>query len=637
MQWSIEYEIAALVTSVLLLLNLRSMRVLPMRSGKLFVNLLFLSLAVIVSDIAATGMDMLVRGKYLGLQMTLNTIYFAFMLLFFFSMRMYCSAVACEWEDRYYRTRVYSVIVYMCMNAVLVANFFTGILFDVTKYGYMRGWGYYYFIFPYIAVEICAGLIQIINARRYMPRRVRYSMFAGHAIMILVSYYQVYIEPGRLLMSAGISISLVIIYLSMVNSENDNELKTDTYNTKGFRRYMTERILKGDAFTAFFMQIEGYSSILSVFGRSKTDILLREIGRDLIRREKLTFYLHTGLFAVVETNEDHYEQTKEYIDTVLHKDRLIDGEKADLSFRTETVTDECGFDYSAEMLTVACDSIRAKNYDKKPYDLITKTDVEESEQKNKLNRALYRALKNDGVRVFYQPIYDNYSDQIHSAEALARIYDKDMGLIFPDDFIPVFERDGTILKFGKIIFENVCRFIRDNDMDALGLEYIEVNLSPMQCMQRSLPDDLIQIADRYHVDMKYLNFEITETASLSAERLIHLMSTLIGRGASFSVDDFGTGYSNIIRVTNLPFKIIKIDKSILWDYFRTKDEMVPRIYDMMHSKGFAMVTEGVETEDMHYWLKNEAKCQYEQGYLYSKPVDEQSFIEYLRQHQKILA
>jgi EAL domain-containing protein (putative c-di-GMP-specific phosphodiesterase class I) len=113
--------------------------------------------------------------------------------------------------------------------------------------------------------------------------------------------------------------------------------------------------------------------------------------------------------------------------------------------------------------------------------------------------------------------------------------------------------------------------------------------------------------------------------------LLQLMTPLIDRGATFSVDDFGTGYSNLIRVSTMPFRIIKIDKSILWDYFKNRDDMVPRIYDMMHHKGFDLVTEGVETMDMHIWLKNEARCKYEQGYLYSKPIDEQSFIAYLRE------
>lgn len=75
------------------------------------------------------------------------------------------------------------------------------------------------------------------------------------------------------------------------------------------------------------------------------------------------------------------------------------------------------------------------------------------------------------------------------------MYDREHGIIYPDDFIPVFEQDSTILKFGRIMFENVCRFIRDNDMNALGLDYIEVNLSPIQCMHPSLPDELITIED----------------------------------------------------------------------------------------------------------------------------------------------
>ena len=115
------------------------------------------------------------------------------------------------------------------------------------------------------------------------------------------------------------------------------------------------------------------------------------------------------------------------------------------------------------------------------------------------------------------------------------------------------------------------------------------------------------------------------------------MNPLIKRGAIFSVDDFGTGYSNLIRVTTMPFKIIKIDKSILWDYFKTRDELVPSIYEIMNNRGFDLVTEGVETEDMHIWLKNQARCKYEQGYYYSKPISEEEFIKYLQNHSDTAA
>lgn len=630
MQWSVEFDIVALVITVILLCNLRSLRILPMKSGRLFVNALFLQLFIIISDVAATAMDVLAKGRIIGLQVFLNTVYFALIALFFITVHSMMSAISYEKRGMYYHTRRSSVFFYMLMNACIIASLFNGIIFTVTPAdGYQRGWGYAYIVFPYIAIEQLLGVYEIFRGRKSITRRVRYSSYLAAFFVLFTSACQAYVVPGRLLMSGGTALGLVIQYLAFIDSDNDNEIKTGTYNAKGFRRYMTEKLLGNSSFRVYFIQIQGYDSVLSIFGRNRTDRLLWSLGRDFTRRHLMAFYLHAGLFAVVETNISKYDYVEESIREVIGKDRYLDGERAELTFRTEMVDDTCEFRDSAEMCSVVCDSIRKQNYDKSPFAMISKEDVDESQQKVSLNRALYRALKNGGVRVYYQPIYDNESDKVHSAEALARIYDEQMGLIYPDSFIPLFEKDGTILRFGKIIFENVCRFIRDNDMEKLGLEYIEVNLSPIQCLQPTLPEDLIAIADRYGVDMSFINFEITETASLSADRLMHLMTVLIDRGASFSVDDFGTGYSNIIRVSNLPFRIIKIDKSILWDYFRTRDEMVPRIYDMMHCKGFAMVTEGVETEDMHQWLRNEAGCRYEQGYLYSRPIDEKSFIEYL--------
>ncbi len=629
-----ELELAGLLLSIILLFNLKSVRILPMKSGKTFEILIYISIFVILSDFSLALLDHYARGRYNSTVVFLDTMFYIAVGFYFFFARIFCSSLAYEKMGKYFRPGIITYIPMLVYLSLVVLNLFTGIIFKVTQYGYQRSGYYDYIVFPYFAFEIILGTYKVYWSRKMMPRRLSYSIYASSFLTLFALFYQIYIDSRTFLISGGIAFALMVVYVAYIESDNDNEIKTGSYNAHGFKRYMTEQIQRGCHYREYFIQVEGYNALLSMLSREKIDNILGLIGRQLEKRNMNSFYLHSGLFAVVETDERKFDECIKNINTVIDGLGNYNREQIDISFRILTVSDDCGIEYSGEMLTVVNDVMDARDYDRKMFENISTDDVKASKKRQKLRRAIYRSLKTGGVKVYYQPIYDNHSEQIRSAEALARIYDKEMGIIYPDSFIPLFEQDGKILKLGKIVFENVCRFIRDNDMEALGLDYIEVNLSPVQCMQPSLPEELIEIADRYRVDLSYINFEITETANLTTERLLKLMTMLIEKGASFSVDDFGTGYSNIIRVSNLPFRIIKMDKSILWDYFKNKDEMVPRIYEIMRKRGFAMVTEGVETDEMHNWLKTEAKCQYEQGYLYSKPIDEKDFVEYLKQYRK---
>ena len=111
----------------------------------------------------------------------------------------------------------------------------------------------------------------------------------------------------------------------------------------------------------------------------------------------------------------------------------------------------------------------------------------------------------------YQPIYDIHAGRFRSAEALARIRDPQYGMVSPALFIPEAEKTGLIIPLGNLILESVYRFISGVDMQALGLDYVEINLSVAQCLQQDLPATVARLQDRYGVQPSQVNFEITET------------------------------------------------------------------------------------------------------------------------------
>ena len=264
--------------------------------------------------------------------------------------------------------------------------------------------------------------------------------------------------------------------------------------------------------------------------------------------------------------------------------------------------------------------------------------IAEYERRVLIERLIDKALGNKSFQVYYQPIWNFSTGKVQSAEALCRLIDEEYGMISPEEFIPVAEQNGTILEIGEFVFEEVCRFFQESRLKELGIEYVEVNLSVVQCMSRDLKDTFEAVLTRYGMDAKHINLEITESATAgNRKNLINTIENLGTLGFTFSLDDYGTGYSNIAYMYEMPFSIIKIDKSILWKAIDPKTGEGQRsavIYlentiRMLQDMNYSVLVEGVETLEQKMLLES-LECDYFQGYYFSKPVRGEVFADYLK-------
>ena len=220
---------------------------------------------------------------------------------------------------------------------------------------------------------------------------------------------------------------------------------------------------------------------------------------------------------------------------------------------------------------------------------------------------------------------------IISAEALIRLNDRVLGFVSPEEFIPISESNGKILEISEFVIDSVFRFVNENPLKDMGIEFIELNLSIMQCMDKKLTEKLQYYINKYGTDPKQINLEITETATnFDEERLRLQLAEIKKLGFSFSLDDYGTGYSNLVRVLEYPVDIIKLDKSIVWSAFQDRDNFVTlrNLVSMFHDVRRKIVAEGVESEEQMAAL-TELGCDFLQGYYYSKPVCEEEFLAFV--------
>ena len=255
-------------------------------------------------------------------------------------------------------------------------------------------------------------------------------------------------------------------------------------------------------------------------------------------------------------------------------------------------------------------------YNKERYDLMRDMDM-----------ILEKAFAENRFEVYYQPIYSIDSGKYNSAEALLRLNDDMYGYISPEIFIPAAEENGMIHKIGKFVLEEVCRFITGEKFKNLGLEYVEVNLSVIQCMSSELSEDVRAVMERYGVSNEQINLEITETAAAYAQTTImDNINSLTDYGIAFSLDDFGTGYSNMKRIASMPFAIVKLDKTFA--DIDTDDKMmkvVKNTISMVKDMNMKIVVEGVETEESLREFSN-LGVNYIQGYYFSRPLSQDKFI-----------
>ena len=249
---------------------------------------------------------------------------------------------------------------------------------------------------------------------------------------------------------------------------------------------------------------------------------------------------------------------------------------------------------------------------------------------NNIDEIIDTALEEDEIEVYYQPIINMKEKKFKSAEALVRLNSKKYGFINPVLFIPYAEKNGKISDIDTIVMKKVFKFISSDEYKNLGLDYIEINLSMVDCMDNTLADRIISLMKEYNIDSKSINLEITESYdSLNNEASKENIKKLEAYGINFSLDDYGTGYSNIERFSKFPIKIVKIDKSLVDLANEESMKLVLKnTFKLISELNRETVVEGVETEEQVVMFE-ELGCNYIQGFYYSKPLPLNDFISFI--------
>lgn len=248
-----------------------------------------------------------------------------------------------------------------------------------------------------------------------------------------------------------------------------------------------------------------------------------------------------------------------------------------------------------------------------------------------LNRMI--AQKSDaGLYMVYQPIFDLKTNRVCEFEALARISSPTLGLIPPLDFITIAERTKQILPIGDMIFRQALSFLKKmEDQGIIGIR-VSINVSVVQLNKRGFAGDFLDLIDEMGVSPRHVGIEITESVFSKEYRDINkIISRLKREGIQISIDDFGVGYSSFARESELNVDCLKIDKYFIDKLMLPNEDggVIGNIISIAHRLSHMSVAEGVEHEQQLQLLRSYG-CDKVQGYLISKPMNEDAVIELMR-------
>ncbi len=260
-----------------------------------------------------------------------------------------------------------------------------------------------------------------------------------------------------------------------------------------------------------------------------------------------------------------------------------------------------------------------------------------SKKRIRLEAELHRAVEREEFVVYYQPKANLQTGSIQSMEALVRWIHPEMGMVPPDNFIPIAEQTGLIEEISKLVLHSVCGQVWQWRQSGYADVQVAVNLSPAEFRTPDLAEQILKAIADAKLPTSAIEVEVTESLVLhNMDDAARILQSLSDAGVSIAMDDFGTGYSSMSYLKQFPLSKLKIDRSFIMDI--TKGAMDASLVSAMialgHSMGLKVVAEGVETLEELRFLQD-LRCNEAQGYYLSKPLPREAMTELLANAEDI--
>ena len=473
-------------------------------------------------------------------------------------------------------------------------------------------------------------------------------------------YYIYYFESGTITGSIKgattrsyiVCLFMILVLIAMMffiwlNLNESNELisklayrddVTGGYNFNYFRMKVGS-IFQSHKETPFVMlrfDIMNFRYINESYGHDKADIVLsatiKEFERIFDKRKELCVRINSDQFVALVANDMGYEERfMRYLKGI--------GDRAGENNIKYPIRLKMGVyqirkeDRDVDMMIDRANAAR-KSVDVTSNNLTaTYSDniVKDMRKVDAIESEMEKSLKKGEFRVFIQPKWDIVEDKIIGGEALVRWIKNDGSMVYPSDFIPVFETNGFIETLDFYMLEQLCIKFKElnSEPGKYNLVPISVNQSRILINNPDYVKNVEKVIKRYETDVSKIQLEITENLFFDQkEKMIEVINALKKQGFDMAMDDFGSGYSSLNILKDIPFDILKIDKDFFDEASISKASTIilQKILEMAHDLEIDVICEGVETAEQVEMLKGFG-CHAVQGYFYGKPMPCDEFVE----------
>jgi diguanylate cyclase len=634
--WCFEAElISALFLTVIWAYSHEKNRIPTLKNG-IFRGCMILTYSSIIIDILCAVLLMTaVSSKALPLLIG-TTLHYIVVPMNTALIQIYMLAVIREETGQSAKNYIrFSLVPFLAFFILILSNVVTGAVFMVTPAGVIILGPLFWLCYAIHYLYCLIMFLTLCRNRKIIPNDIRKVLFIIPALIVAFVLLQQMLSSMILSGIAAVSV-ILITYLYLQNKRIYEDQLTGLPNRSAYIRMIQFLIEKKRTMVVVVISLNDFRFINDKFGQSNGDLLLKSVANYIKGAVPLAGVYRCGgdEFAVI-FDKHRPESVGSYI--CILSDRFtrpwdIPGCTCHLGAAIGVAHCPATADSRRELISMLESAVdRAKASGSTQPVFCDRDIINRVRRKHHIKELLSVALKNDGFEIYYQPLYSIQDRRFFEAEALLRLKDEDGRFLSPEEFIPVAEETGLIVNIGYAVIDKVCQYIRFLLKCGIEIDTISVNLSVVQLMKPDIVPHLLQIIRGNGISPSRIVFEITESAlvtnfEVAAEKIRKLSEA----GIRFALDDFGTGYSNLTHVIDLPFHMIKIDKSLIWDSMTNQKcyILIRDITRTFKNMNLLVIAEGVETQEHDAFVRL-CGCDRIQGFLYARPMPVSQVSDYL--------
>lgn len=638
MNYIMEFEYTAVVIFFVVLFHYSRQRRMSTGINRIFVIYFVIGFLDVLLDLTSGWLLMSFDPAYKGLTEVLLDFYYVFQMIIPYIIFVYLQLLRDVKRSQRIRLLHILGIPVGLMTVLILSNPWTALFFQLSDSGkYIRGPLFMLMYFTAVFYMVCT-VIGLIRHRKDLTSRKCAVMIQLLLFLILSVGVQIMI-PQLLLTGFGIGLGILVMYLNINNPAEYTDSLTGAFNQFYFMEKTRALADRKKSFYIVFVYAYHLREVNKIYGTSTGNAALRLCVQHLqeICGSDNVFRMSGNRMCTLFNSREAYEKGLTSIRSFLeHPLQTADTAEfyfpctlagiphAELWRRQDDLLAYIEFLLGRATRKEICETILSDERSREGYAF----------NKN-VESYLHTALEEDLFEIYFQPIYSVSEKRFISLEALSRLKHPEYGYISPMIFITLAEKNGSISRLGRLQFNRICRYVSQHISLFDYINNIKINLSPAELLKEGYASELLQTMEQYHLKKEWFQFEITETVATEyTENLLGAIQSFTDAGIDLCLDDFGSGYSNLNAVLKLPFRVIKMDRSLLNGI--TKDPQVSMFYRSitwtLHEMGFLIVAEGAETQEevemLHHW-----KVDMIQGFYYARPMPGDEVIALLKEEK----